>query len=264
MSRKSFHYSGSTKAIILAAGYATRLYPLTQNMPKPLLFVTPEKTVIDLIIDDLEACGLVDEAIIVTNSKFYAHFFKWALVRKRQCNIRLTVVDDGTCSNEDRLGAIGDIFFAIKKRKLDCNLVVIAGDNLFQRGIKSFLSFALTRHSHVSFGVFDIKKKSHACRFGVVTLRPNGKVVAFEEKPKNPKSTLVATCLYYFPKETLKFLKRYVHDRAMSNDASGNYIRWLLKVDRVSAFALKGTRWYDIGHLDSYKEVVANFNDSIF
>lgn len=262
MPRNSSNYTGPIKAIILAAGYATRLYHLTRNMPKPLLFITPEKTVIDLIIDDLAACGLVDEAVIVTNSKFYAHFLKWS--RARSCGIRLTVVDDGTCSNEDRLGAIGDIYFALTQRKLDCDFLVIAGDNIFEQGIKSFLSFALRKRPHVCLGVFDIKKKSYARRFGVVGLKPDGRVVMFEEKPQKPKSTLIATCLYYFPKETIKFLGRYIHDSAMSNDASGNYIRWLLKVDDVLAFVLKGTRWYDIGHLDSYKEVVANFNDAFF
>lgn len=259
MSKKSSNQRGEVKAIILAAGYATRLYPLTLNLPKPLLFLNPQKTVIDFIVDELQASGQVSETIVVTNNKFYSHFLKWARVYKG--GMRLTILNDGTRSNEDRLGAIGDIHFAINKRKVDGDLVVVAGDNVFENGIKKFLTFALKNRPYASLGVFDIKNKSLASRFGVVSLKNGAQVSSFEEKPDKPKSTLIATCLYYFPQETIKFLDQYFNDCAMSNDASGNYIRWLLKVDKVMAFVLKGTRWYDIGHLDSYKEVVVDYND---
>ncbi len=258
MFKNSSNKPDTIKAVILAAGYATRLYPLTLNMPKPLLFVTPQKTVIDFIVDELQECGLVSEVVVVTNSKFYSHFLSWARLYKG--GMRLTILNDGTHSNEDRLGAIGDIYFAVNKRKLDGDIVVVAGDNLFESGLKFFLAFAVKSRPHVSLGVFDIKKKILARRFGVVTLKDNSWVGSFEEKPGHPKTALIATCLYYFPKETINFLSRYCHDRAMSNDASGNYIRWLLKVDKVRAFVLKNTHWYDIGHMDSYKEVVSCYN----
>ncbi len=247
----------NTKAIVLAAGYATRLYPLTLNIPKPLLKITRSKTVLDFIIDDLQASGLVEEAIIVTNNKFYRDFLRWSKTRSKK--IRVSVVNDGTSSNEDRLGAIGDIYFAVKKKKISGDIIVIGGDNLFDKGFASFLKFALDKKPFVSLGLFDIRDKKEATRFGVVSVDKTSCVSCFEEKPPKPKSTLVATCLYYFPQPTLSFLEKYILDLKTSKDAPGNYIRWLLGQDRVYGFTLSKGHWHDIGHFDSYKEVVAQF-----
>ena len=246
------------KAIILAAGYATRLYPLTLNIPKPLLKITRSKTVVDFIVDDLMASGLVEEAIVVTNNKFYGDFLRWSKTRAK--NILVSVVNDGTTSNEDRLGAIGDIYFAVKKKNISGDTIVIGGDNLFDKGFASFLKFAVDKKPFASLGLFDIRNKKEATRFGVVSVNSFGKVVSFEEKPDHPKSTCVATCLYYFPKETLALLHKYVLDPKTSKDAPGNYIRWLLGEDTVYGFTLRKGHWHDIGHFDSYKEVVAQFN----
>lgn len=248
----------SVKAIILAGGYATRLYPLTLSIPKPLLKITAARAVIDFIVEDLEKSGLVDEIIVVTNSKFFKDFCRWAKRVRRK--IRLVVLDDGTHSNEDRLGAVGDIAFAVHKKKIRSDLLVIGGDNLFEKGFGGFLTYAGDRRPCTSLGLFDIGNKTEATRFGVVALDRTGRIISFEEKPLRPKSTLVATCLYYFPSETLKLLKRYMADEALSKDASGNYIRWLAMHGPVYGFALKKGHWVDIGHLDSYKEVVARYN----
>jgi len=113
------------KAIILAAGYATRLYPLTLNIPKPLLKIRPDKTVLDFIVDELENSALIEEIIVVTNHKFYADFLRWA--KKRKLGRRLSILDDGTLSNADRLGAIGDIYFVVTKKKISSDFVVIGG-----------------------------------------------------------------------------------------------------------------------------------------
>jgi glucose-1-phosphate thymidylyltransferase len=246
------------QAIILAAGYATRLYPLTLNIPKPLLRITSQKTVIDFIVDDLEATRLVDEVIVVTNHKFYSDFLGWA--KKRQSKICVTVLDDRTNTNDDRLGAVGDIYYAVSKRKISGNFIVVAGDNLFDKGFAHFLKFALSKSPRASLGLVDIHSKNDATRFGVVEIDKNCKVSSFEEKPERPKSTLVATCLYYFPQETLSLLKKYVDDPKTSKDAPGNYIRWLCGADAVYGFVLKKGHWHDIGHFDSYKEVVNQFN----
>ncbi|PIY83931.1 MAG: hypothetical protein COX96_00210 [Candidatus Omnitrophica bacterium CG_4_10_14_0_2_um_filter_44_9] len=246
------------KAIILAAGYATRLYPLTLNIPKPLLRITRSKTVVDFIVDDLQACGLVKEAIIVTNKKFYGDFLKWSKACSK--NIEVSIVNDGTSSNEDRLGAIGDIYFAVKKKKISCDTIVIGGDNLFDKGFSNFFKFALDKKPFASLGLFDIRDKMEATRFGVVSVDQSSCVSSFEEKPLKPKSTLVATCLYYFPLETLSLLEKYIHDPKTSKDAPGNYIRWLLGQDRAYGFTLSKGHWHDIGHFESYKEVVAQFN----
>ncbi len=246
------------KAIVLAAGYATRLYPLTLNIPKPLLQITKDKAVIDFIIDDLESSRLVDEIIVVTNDKFYGSFREWAKRRKK--GITLSVLNDGTRSNDDRLGAIGDIYFAVKKKKIASDFLVVGGDNLFDRGFGNFLKFALTKKPLPSLGLFDIKDKAAAHRFGIVSIDGHSKVTSFEEKPSRPKTTLVATCLYFLPGSTLALLEDYISDRNTSKDAPGNYIRWLTKEGEVFGFVLKKGHWYDIGHFDSYREVVARFN----
>ncbi|MFH0940522.1 MAG: nucleotidyltransferase family protein [Candidatus Omnitrophota bacterium] len=250
------------KAIILAAGYATRLYPLTLNIPKPLLKITRSKTVVDFIVDDLQASGLVEEAIIVTNNKFYGDFSRWSKTRSqaRSKKILVSVLNDGTTSNEDRLGAIGDIYFAVKKKKISGDTIVIGGDNLFDKGFAGFLKFAAGKKPFASLGLFDIRDKKEATRFGVVSVDSVSRVSSFEEKPLKPKSALVATCLYYFPQPKLAFLEKYILDPKTSKDAPGNYIRWLLEQDRVYGFTLSKGHWHDIGHFDSYKEAVAQFN----
>jgi glucose-1-phosphate thymidylyltransferase len=246
------------KALILAAGYATRLYPLTLNIPKPLLKITGKKAVIDFIVDDLITSARLDEIMVVTNHKFYADFSAWA--KKGRRHVAITVVDDGTRSNEDRLGAIGDIYYTVRKKKITDDCIVIGGDNLFDRGFKNFLKFASAHRPFVSLGLFDIGNIKEATRFGVVNTDRKARVIDFQEKPARPKSTLVATCLYYYPAETLELLEKYVLDRSTSKDAPGNYIRWLLDQDAVYGFTLKKGNWYDIGHFDSYKEVVNQYN----
>ena len=246
------------KAIILAAGYATRLYPLTLNIPKPLLRVTKDRTVIDFIVDSLKGAPGLDEIIVVTNDKFYRDFSKWAL--RRRSHVSLTVLNDGTRTNAGRLGAVGDIFYAVKKKKIDADLVVIGGDNLFDRGFNKFFEFAFSNKPFASLGLFDIGSKKDATRFGVVSVDRSGMVVDFAEKPQHPKTSCVATCLYYFPKAKLGLLDRYVGDPHTFKDAPGNYIRWLMERDKVYGFTLKHGHWHDIGHFDSYKEVVAQYN----
>jgi len=249
------------KAVILAAGYATRLYPLTLNIPKPLLQVTGRRTVIDFIVEDLVACGRVDEIVVVTNGKYAADFVAWAgLCRAR---ITVTVLDDGTLSNRDRLGAIGDMAFAVSRRKIASDLIVVGGDNLFDVGVARFLRFAEAHRPRVSLGLFDIHDRAVARRFGVAAVDRAGRVTSFEEKPPRPRSTLVATCLYYFPAASLAYLKSYIRDRDTSHDAPGNYIKWLMERTGVSGFVIRRGHWFDIGHLDSYKEVLALYNGKI-
>ncbi|MDD5019937.1 MAG: nucleotidyltransferase family protein [Candidatus Omnitrophica bacterium] len=249
------------EAVILAAGYATRLYPLTLGVPKPLLRIGRGKTVIDMIVDGLSPLRNVRRITVVTNHKFSEDFKAWASRHPRRKMI--CVEDDGTRSNEDRLGAIGDIYHVVKKKRITDDVLVIGGDNLFGRTFEGFVRFARRRAPFASLGLFDIRTRSIASRFGVVSIDRNGRVVRFEEKPEHPASTLVATCLYYFPARTLKDLEAYALDKTTSNDASGNYIRWLIKRSKVYGLALKQGHWFDIGHLDSYKQVIARYNGVI-
>jgi glucose-1-phosphate thymidylyltransferase len=252
------------RAVILAAGYATRLYPLTLNIPKPLLKVTGDKTVIDFIVEDLEASGRVSDVTVVTNKKFFADFDKWAGERReKRRRVPVVVLNDGTTSNADRLGAVGDMFFAIRRSMITGDCIVVGGDNLFDRGFDAFMPRALSKHPFASLALFDIGSRVGARRFGVVKTDSEGRVVSFEEKPDRPKASSVATCFYYFPARTLPMLERYMRDPRTPKDAPGNYIRWLMEKDKVYGFSLKQGHWFDIGHFDSYKDVVQRYNGFI-
>ncbi|MFB3919095.1 nucleotidyltransferase family protein [Candidatus Velamenicoccus archaeovorus] len=258
MKKRPQETSGSLEAIILAAGYATRLYPLTLGIPKPLLRITSDKTVIDLIVDGLVSAGIVRRITVVTNHKFSGDFNAWA--RRHPHGRLIRIEDDGTLSNEDRLGAIGDIHYVVTKKKIKDDVLVVGGDNLFGRPFDGFIRFARRHRPYASLGLFDIRDKTKAGRFGVVSINRDDRVVRFEEKPERPASTLVATCLYYFPASTLQDLEVYAQDKTTSNDASGNYIRWLMEKGRVYGLVLKQDHWVDIGHLDSYKQVIGRYN----
>jgi glucose-1-phosphate thymidylyltransferase len=246
--------------VILAAGYATRLYPLTRSIPKPLLQVTSSKTVVDFIVDDIVASRMVDKIGVVTNHKFYQPFCRWAARRK---TAGLRVFDDGTRTNDDRLGAIGDIDFVARRMAIRGDCLVVGGDNLFDGGIRSFLEFGRAHAPAVSLGVYDIKNKKEAGRFGVVSVARDRRVTAFEEKPARPLSSRVATCLYYFPAASWPMMDKYMADQELTKDAPGNYIRWLMKHQPVRAFDLGRNYWFDIGHLNSYKDVVTRFCGSV-
>lgn len=246
------------KALILAAGYAVRLYPLTQTYPKPLLKVN-KKPIIDYIIDKLEEIEELDEIIVVTNSKFISVFEKWAQGLKTSKPVSL--VDDLTLTPEDRLGAIGDMAFSIKNKRIKEDLLVIGGDNLFDIDLDDFLSFAKDKKMYASIGVYDIKDRAQASKYGVIKINKTNKIIDFKEKPKNPQSTLVAMCLYYFPKTKLKLIGQYLGNKKHKSDATGFYIDWLRKTDLVYGFVFDG-KWYDIGDKSFYGKAREAFTNS--
>ncbi len=242
------------KALILAAGYATRLYPITKEYPKPLLKVG-ERPIIDYIIDKLDAIAWIDEIFVVTNSKFYLEFRKW----KEHLNPgkRVVVVDDLTKSHADRRGAIGDIDFVIKKKNIREDLLVIGGDNLFEGGLADFLACARSHKTHPVIGVYDIKDKALSNKYGVIKMNGRNRIIDFQEKPGIPKSTLVAMCLYYFPRNCLTLIKEYLNTKD-KHDATGFYIDWLRKAIPVYGFVFDGC-WYDIGDHKFYQEAKESF-----
>ncbi len=231
------------KALILAAGYATRLYPLTKRFPKPLLTVEG-RPIINYIIDKLKSVSAIDEIYIVTNSKFIFNFRDW--VKSIKCLKKITLIDDLTKSNQDRLGAIGDINFVIKNQKINDDLLVIGGDNLFSGSLKGFLDFSLQKSHAASIGLYRLKQKKDACRYGVVKLNSRNKIINFQEKPQKPESNIVAMCLYYIPKGYLKLIKEYVQVKDEKVDATGSYIAWLKNKIDVYGFVFRGS-WFDIG-----------------
>lgn len=243
------------KALILAAGYATRLYPLTKEYPKPLLKVG-SRHLIDHIIDKLDILSQIDEIIVITNSKFIAFFRKWG--RNLRIKKKLSLVDDLTKTLDDRLGAVGDINFAVNKKHIKDDLLVIGGDNLFDSGLGGFLNFAAKIKDNPVIGAYDIKDESKAHRYGVLKIDKKNKIIDFQEKPPQPKSTLIAMCLYYFPKNKLGLIREYLSG-TNKYDATGYYIDWLRKKAPVYAYIFGG-RWYDIGDPQVYNEAKRKFH----
>ncbi|MFA6130247.1 MAG: nucleotidyltransferase family protein [Candidatus Omnitrophota bacterium] len=244
------------KALILAAGYATRLYPLTRQYPKPLLEIKG-RPIINYIVDKLDSVSAIDEIYIVTNSKFIQVFRKWAKTVKSSKKIIL--VDDLTKSNHDRLGSIGDMNFVIAKKNICDDLLVIGGDNLFSGSLNVFLNSIKRNSRAVNIGLYRLKQKRDASRYGVAKLDSHKKVISFEEKPLHPQSRLVAMCLYFIPKDGLGLIKEYIHGRKNKIDATGGYIAWLKDRAPVYGYVFSGF-WFDIGdykYLNAAKEKFA-------
>ena len=243
------------KALILAAGYAIRLYPLTTNAPKPLIEIARRK-IIDRILDHIANIKKVDSIYIITNDKFFEKFSDW-LNGSRYRN-RISLINDGSTSNETRLGAIKDLEIAIVEKDIDDNLLVVAGDNLFEFDLDEFLKYASDRPDGISVALYDIKDYASARRFGVVKVDRDNRIVDFEEKPEGPKSTLISTGIYYFPKKKLPFIKEYLDTSGKGDDAPGYCISWLAKVDVVHGFIFSED-WYDIGDIESLKKADSEY-----
>jgi glucose-1-phosphate thymidylyltransferase len=242
------------KAIILAAGYATRLYPLTKNKPKALLPVG-SKPILDHIIENILSIPVVDEIFVVTNERFYQHFADW----KKESNyeVPITVYNDGTTSNENRLGALGDLKFVIDRANIEDDIIVAAGDNLMDFSLKDLYDF----YERVQSCCVCVKEvKDHEMeKMAIVLMDESNRVTDFEEKPKNPKSNLGAFAVYIYTKDTLKLLDEYL--RTGNNpDAPGNFPAWLYKRVPIYAYRFKGS-CYDIGTHDAYAEVQKLYKD---
>ena len=239
------------KCLILAAGYATRMYPLTENFPKPLLKVQG-KTILDWLIEDIDILGVVDEYVVISNHKYAHHFDAWAKERPQ----RITVVDDGTETNETRLGAVRDIQFAIGKRKLDDDMLVIAGDNLLNFSLTSFIKYAMEKKTSCVMRYFE-EAAEKLRRSGVAMVDENGKILFMEEKPAQPKSNWCCPPFYYYTKEDARLVKEGIA-AGCGVDAPGSYIAWLCTQTTVHAMEMPGTR-YDIGNLESYEKAQTDY-----
>lgn len=244
------------KCLILAAGYATRLYPLTENFPKPLLAVG-EKMILDWLVDDIVTTGKVDEFIVISNHKFASHFMDWAkekefLFRQSDIPCKVTVVDDGTSTNETRLGAVRDIQFAMDKLKIEDDLLVIAGDNVLDFSFSGFLAFAEQKStSCVMCHEERVLEKQQ--RTAVITKDINDLITSYEEKPKEPKGIHAVPPFYYYRVEDAKKIPEAL-EQGCNADAPGSFAAWLSKQTAVHAWEMPGRR-YDIGNLESYQQV---------
>lgn len=234
-------------AIVLAAGYATRLYPLTKNMPKPLLNVNG-KPIIEHIIKKLNDVDLISKIYIVTNDKFEKHFRDW--LKNFDAEKPIEIINDNTKSNEDRLGALGDIHHAINTKNIDNEIIVIAGDNLFELSLNDVVNFFKKRKSNLIV-LNDVKDFELAKHYGIVEVS-NNIVVNFEEKPIAPKSTLASTGIYMFPKKTISLIKKYI-SQGNNPDKTGNFIEWLHKRESVYSY-VTDKKWYDIGSIEQLEK----------
>lgn len=235
------------KCLILAAGYATRLYPLTENFPKPLLKVR-DKTILDWLIDDIDTLNVVDEYVVISNHKFAPHFEAWA----KENTKKITVVDDGTSTNETRLGAVKDIQFAIERLHLDDDMLVIAGDNLLDFSLTKFIQYAKTKQTTCIMRYFEpSEKKLQKC--GVAEVDETDKIIRLTEKPAEPKSNWACPPFYYYKKEDVQLVAKGI-EAGCGTDAPGSFIAWLCTQTPVHAMEMPGKR-YDIGNLESYQKV---------
>lgn len=239
------------KCLVLAAGYATRLYPLTENFPKPLLEIKG-KTILDWLLDDIDSSGLVDEYIVISNHRFIGFFEDWAT----KCRFRVSVVDDGTSSNETRLGAVKDIQFAIDSLGLDDDLLVIAGDNVLDFSLCSFMRYALEKGSSCIMRYYEAdEKRLQKC--GVVELGEDDLVLSMEEKPACPKSHWCCPPFYYYTREDSARVKDGIAT-GCGTDAPGSYIAWLSSVVTVHAMEMPGRR-FDVGNLEGYRKICEEY-----
>lgn len=239
------------KCLILAAGYATRLYPLTENFPKPLLTVG-EKTILDWLVDDIDTARLVDEYVVISNHKFAHHFEAWAKTKKQ----KITVVDDGTSTNETRLGAVKDIQFAIDALELDDDMLVIAGDNVLDFSLTKFIAYAKEKQTSCIMRYYEPEDKK-LLKSGVVTIDENDKILHMTEKSPTPATHWCCPPFYYYTKEDAGLVQKGI-DSGCGTDAPGSYIAWLCTQTTVHAMEMPGKR-YDIGNLESYENVKSEY-----
>lgn len=238
------------KCVILAGGFAKRMWPLTMGLPKALLEVAG-KPVIEHIIEKLENIGS-KEIYVSTNKKFEDVFRKWVDGYRAKNNVSVNLLVEPALKEEEKFGSIKAMQFFISEENVNEDLLIVGGDNIFGFEMNDFLKFSREREAPAVafFDVGDIEKVRN--KFGVVVLDKDLKITEFQEKPSDPKSTLVSTCIYYFPKENLDMISTYLGDNN-NPDTPGYFIKWLSQRTPVYGFVFK-EQWYDIGSKEVYKQ----------
>ncbi len=230
--------------LILAAGYATRLYPLTLKKAKPLL-VVGGKPIIERVVDNLAGVSDLETIYVVTNDKFAADFQAWSeRYRSQHPEFKFQIINDGSTSDEDKLGAIGDINFVVSRENLSqSSLLIVAGDNLFTESLANFVECA--RGTDATVAVYDVGDAEAIKKYGNITVDGDGIITRFEEKPEKPQGTLAAVAVYYYSPAALSLLTTYL--AAGNNpDQPGRFVQWLYTRKPVKTFQIKG-KWLDIG-----------------
>jgi glucose-1-phosphate thymidylyltransferase len=239
------------KVLILAAGYATRLYPLTLTQPKPLLPVAG-KPMIEHVLDNIAPIPGIDRVYVVTNAKFADHFQKWAdNYAATKSKLHFTIVNDKSTDDTNKLGAIGDMHLVMEREKIDDDLIVVAGDNLFSQTLEAFGQICRKRNAPV-LAVYDVGNLEEIKKYNSISIDGDGKITYFEEKPKDPKSTLTGIALYYYPKATLPLIQQYIKE-GNNPDQPGRLVQWLYTRTPVYTWNVPGI-WFDIGSKESLEE----------
>ncbi|MCH3919915.1 MAG: nucleotidyltransferase family protein [Sphaerochaeta sp.] len=236
--------------VLLAAGYATRMYPLTENFPKPLLEIK-EKTILDWIVDDLAISGKIDRYVVISNHKFLSYFEKWVSLKKSQ-GFNMDLLDDGSTSNDNRLGAVKDIEFAIDELDLEDDILVLAGDNVMDFSFNSFVTY-FEKKKTTCIMRYRVPGLKGPCKFGVATIDENDKVLNMVEKPQIPESEWAVPPFYIYKKSDLGLFKKGI-DGGCKTDAPGSFIEWLCKQTEVHAFEMPGQR-FDVGSIEGYEKI---------
>jgi glucose-1-phosphate thymidylyltransferase len=239
------------KVIVLAAGYATRLYPLTLTRPKPLLPVAG-KPMIEHVLEKLAPIQGIDRVHVVTNARFAGAFQDWAAGwRAAHPNPELVVVNDGTTDEANKLGAIGDIHFVLKTQHVDEDVIVVAGDNLFSEPLGAFGEFCRQKNAPV-LALYDVGDLEQIRKYNAISVDGEGRITFFEEKPQHPTSTLTGIALYFYPKHTIPLIHRYIAE-GNNPDQPGRLIQWLYPRVPVYTWRVPGL-WFDIGSKESLEE----------
>jgi glucose-1-phosphate thymidylyltransferase len=237
--------------LILAAGYATRLYPLTENKAKPLLEVAG-KPMIEWVLDNLAPIPDIDQVYVVTNNKFATAFQQWAeRYKESQPRMAFTIVNDGSTGDADKLGAIGDLHHVIKSQHIgDQDLLVVAGDNLFSEPVADF---AVAAKNHpATLALYDVGNLEEIRKYNNVTTDAEGVITHFEEKPAHPQTTKTGIALYYYRADVLPMIDTYIAE-GNNTDQPGRLIQWLYSKVPVGTWDVPGT-WFDIGSKETLEE----------
>lgn len=239
------------KLIILAAGYATRLYPLTLNQPKPLLPVAG-KPMLEHVLDNIATIQAIDHAYVVTNAKFASHFEKWAEgYRHPNLKFSFTIVNDGSTDDTNKLGAIGDMHLVITRHEIKDDIIVVGGDNLFSNDLAEFGNYCLEKNAPVT-AVYDVGDLDEIKKYNAIEIDEDNRITYFEEKPKVPKSTLTGIALYYYPARALSLIDQYI-DEGNNPDQPGRLVQWMYQRVPFYTWKVPGL-WYDIGSIETLEE----------
>ena len=242
------------KCVVLAAGYATRLYPLTENFPKPLLPVGG-RPILNWLLDDIDAFPEIDGHVIISNHKFISHFTAWKEEQKLKNPI--TILDDGSTDNEHRLGAVRDIQFAVEMLGLEDDLLVIAGDNVLDFSLAGFVAYMREKGKScvMCHEENELKKQQ---KTAIITVNTDDLITSYEEKPKEPKGNLAVPPFYCYCACDVKRIQDALDD-GCGYDAPGSFAAWLSKQTEMHAYLMPGKR-YDIGDINSYEYVKSVFS----